>query len=68
MFSRISAHPVLLVEPSVQRRGPKAPELTDMRSVNVAAPRQLLQSFVMNTQEPCSLMAIEERFEFSYAE
>jgi hypothetical protein len=68
MFSRISAHPVLLVEPGVQRRGSKAPELPDMRSVNVAAPRQLLQGLVMNAQQSCSLMAIEERFEFSYAE
>jgi hypothetical protein len=60
----LSARLILAVEPVIQRRGTESPELTDVRSVNLATARHLLQCLRMNSQQGRGLRAVEQWLKF----
>jgi hypothetical protein len=69
LFSeRNSTRAFLPIEPSIQVGCAETPHFSYMGAVNFAAPSQLLKGLVMDVQELCGLMAVEERFKIRNAE
>src|SRR6185437_12563687 len=63
-----SARAFLPIEPRIQVGCTKAPHLSNVGAVDLSTPCQLLKSLVMNVQELCGLITVEEGFKIRNAE